>query len=187
MEAIRLDEYTHRRFVFFSDPDGLPLERYEAQAHSNTLQKMRPFRWLTESVRSGTIASLVMMPLGFLFKLLDLRVGYYGPKLAAVLFGEPTRFVLFAQHLVLGWMSALPLLLILVYRSSASAPTAVGAVYGVGYYAVVNSLLLPLLFGDPTPWQLGLSFVYPSLLVHAVFGASIGFTCRRFVAHARQP
>lgn len=32
VEAIRLDEHTGRRFVFFADPDGLPLELYEAQA-----------------------------------------------------------------------------------------------------------------------------------------------------------
>lgn len=30
VEAIRLDEYTGRRFTFFADPDGLPLEMYEA-------------------------------------------------------------------------------------------------------------------------------------------------------------
>jgi len=29
VEDIRLDEYTGRRFVFFADPDGLPLELYE--------------------------------------------------------------------------------------------------------------------------------------------------------------
>ena len=29
-EKIRVDEYTGRRFTFFSDPDGLPLELYEA-------------------------------------------------------------------------------------------------------------------------------------------------------------
>lgn len=28
-EAIRVDEYTGRRFTFFSDPDALPLELYE--------------------------------------------------------------------------------------------------------------------------------------------------------------
>lgn len=28
-EAIRLDEFTGRRFLFFADPDGLPLELYE--------------------------------------------------------------------------------------------------------------------------------------------------------------
>ena len=30
VEAIRVDEYTGRRFTFFADPDGLPLELYEA-------------------------------------------------------------------------------------------------------------------------------------------------------------
>ncbi|MDD1793190.1 VOC family protein [Enterovibrio sp. ZSDZ42] len=29
-EPIRIDPYTSRRFTFFSDPDGLPLELYEA-------------------------------------------------------------------------------------------------------------------------------------------------------------
>lgn len=28
-EAIRIDEYTGKRFTFFSDPDGLPIELYE--------------------------------------------------------------------------------------------------------------------------------------------------------------
>jgi len=28
-ESIRVDEYTGKRFTFFSDPDGLPLELYE--------------------------------------------------------------------------------------------------------------------------------------------------------------
>lgn len=29
VEPIRIDEYTHNKFTFFSDPDGLPLELYE--------------------------------------------------------------------------------------------------------------------------------------------------------------
>lgn len=29
-EPIRIDEHTGRRFTFFADPDGLPLELYEA-------------------------------------------------------------------------------------------------------------------------------------------------------------
>lgn len=33
VEPVRIDEYTNRRFVFFADPDGLPLELYEAHAH----------------------------------------------------------------------------------------------------------------------------------------------------------
>ena len=35
IEEIRLDEYTNKRFVFFADPDGLPLELYE-QSVQNT-------------------------------------------------------------------------------------------------------------------------------------------------------
>jgi glyoxylase I family protein len=30
VEAVRVDELTNRRFTFFADPDGLPLELYEA-------------------------------------------------------------------------------------------------------------------------------------------------------------
>ncbi|MDZ7892503.1 MAG: VOC family protein [Rhodoferax sp.] len=30
VEAVRIDEYTGMRFTFFSDPDGLPLELYQA-------------------------------------------------------------------------------------------------------------------------------------------------------------
>jgi glyoxylase I family protein len=30
VEPVRVDEYTGRRFAFFADPDGLPLELYEA-------------------------------------------------------------------------------------------------------------------------------------------------------------
>ncbi|MFT5296779.1 MAG: glyoxylase I family protein [Colwellia sp.] len=29
VEPIRVDEYTHKKFTFFNDPDGLPLELYE--------------------------------------------------------------------------------------------------------------------------------------------------------------
>jgi glyoxylase I family protein len=31
VEPIRVDEYTGRKFTFFADPDGLPLEIYERQ------------------------------------------------------------------------------------------------------------------------------------------------------------
>jgi glyoxylase I family protein len=30
VEDVRIDEYTSKRFVFFADPDGLPLELYES-------------------------------------------------------------------------------------------------------------------------------------------------------------
>ncbi len=30
VESVRVDEYTQRRFVFFADPDALPIELYES-------------------------------------------------------------------------------------------------------------------------------------------------------------
>lgn len=41
-----------------------------------------------EELRSGTIASLAMMPFGLLFKSMGLRVGHYGPKVGETLFGH---------------------------------------------------------------------------------------------------
>ncbi|MDQ0045641.1 SMU1112c/YaeR family gloxylase I-like metalloprotein [Variovorax boronicumulans] len=35
VEPLRVDEYTGRRFTFFADPDGLPLELYEAEPAEN--------------------------------------------------------------------------------------------------------------------------------------------------------
>jgi glyoxylase I family protein len=32
---VRVDEYTNMKFVFFADPDGLPLELYEADASAS--------------------------------------------------------------------------------------------------------------------------------------------------------
>ena len=32
VEPVRVDEYTHKRYTFFKDPDGLPLELYEGVA-----------------------------------------------------------------------------------------------------------------------------------------------------------
>jgi hypothetical protein len=45
---------------------------------------------------------------------------------------------------------------------------ALGALYGAAFYVVMNSLALPLLFGDRTPWQLGFATVYPRLVIHLV-------------------
>ena len=136
--------------------------------------------FIKEVVRSGTIASLVMMPPGFVLQALGMRVGHYGPKFVALFVEAPTPLFLFAQHLVLGWLSAIPLLLWLATGQINRRPVFAGAVYGAGYYVVVNSLGLPLWFGDPVPWQLGLTTVVPSLVVHIVYGASLGFTAKWF-------
>ena len=139
---------------------------------------------LKEALRSGTIASIVMMPVGFLFKALGLRVGHYGPKLGELLFGlqpEPLmQVLLLAQHLFIGWLSTVPLLLFWRWTSPRSPSLADGLMYGALYYLTVNALALPAVFGDLFPWQLGWSYVYPSLMVHLIFGLSLAVTVRAF-------
>lgn len=146
--------------------------------------------FVLESLRSGTIASLVIMPVGFLFRLLGYRIGHYGPKLGALIFGnlpEPWfQALLLLQHFVIGWLSTAPLLLLLVFARYTQSPILFGALYGAGYYVVVNSLALPIAFADPTPWQIGLNTVFPSLVGHIVFGISIAVTARRFEATQRR-
>ena len=86
------------------------------------------------------------------------------------------------EHFVIGWLSAAPLLVLLVLLKKRLPAWAVGAIYGLCYYVVLNSLALPLIFGDQTPWALGFSVMYPSLVIHIVFGVSISLTATRFVA-----
>lgn len=142
---------------------------------------------LIETVRSGTIASLVIVPLSPLFNAMELRIGHYGPKFASLFFNDPQPWLLFVQHLVIGWASALPLLVILMLTSAARWSLFAGAVYGAAYYVVVNSLALPMYFNDLTPWQIGWTTIYPSLIGHIIFGMSIGLTSRRFLARERRP
>lgn len=122
---------------------------------------------------------MVMMPAGLAFKALDLRVGHYGPKVGAAVFGELAQpwmqMALMAQHFVIGWLSALPLLLYWQWGAGSAPRLGHGAVYGVAYYLLVNALALPLLFGDPLPMQLGWLVVMPSLVVHLVFGLAIAW------------
>ena len=140
---------------------------------------------IKESIRSGTIASIAMIPFGFLFQLLGLRVGHYGKKLLEIFFTDlpelTFRLLMIIQHFVIGWISAAPLLIVLVLLKHRLPRWSVGAIYGVVYYVVLNSLALPLSFGDRTPWQLGFSVIYPSSIIHIVFGISAGLTSKRFV------
>lgn len=133
----------------------------------------------SECVLSGTVGALAMMPAGFLFRLLEMRVGHYGPKFAALYAEAPGPLLLFAQHFVIGWISAVPICLIPVQRGSIALASTVGATYGMIYYIVVNALALPIYFGDPLPSALGMAVVVPSLVVHVVFGVAVAVAIRR--------
>lgn len=134
------------------------------------------------SIKTGTVAALAMMPFGAAFRAAGLRVGHYGPKFASLFVSDPGPVFLFTQHIVLGWISALPLVAWLLLQRPSVSPVALGALYGAAYYGAVNALALPLYFGDKLPWTLGVATVLPSLVIHVVFGAVIGYMCRQ-----RQP
>ena len=140
---------------------------------------MKPL--LREALRAGTIAGLAMIPVGLLFSGLGLRINVYGQKLVQLFFGQfpkAVRFALFVlEHFVVSWLAAIPLLLLLV-RYRRLPPLLVGLLYGLLFYVLVNSLLLPLAFGDPSPWTLGIATVTPSLLVHLVYGGALALSAR---------
>ena len=148
----------------------------------------RPVRrlWIT-SLMAGTVGALAMMPFGLVFRLLEMRVGHYGPKFAALYMAAPGPWAMLAQHLVLGWLSAWPVCLLPLARWSASATWMVGGIYGLAYYLGINALALPLYFQDPLPWTLGAAVVAPSLVVHLVFGVAVATTARwlRQAPHAQ--
>jgi uncharacterized membrane protein YagU involved in acid resistance len=135
-----------------------------------------------EALRTGTIAGLAMIPFAGLFRSFGLRVNEYGRKTLALAVGDvapPLHTVLtFSQHLLISWFAAVPLLLALRRIPARRARVLASTAYGAGFYVVMNSLALPLAFGDPTPWQLGFETVYPSLFIHLVYGAAIGLTAR---------
>jgi hypothetical protein len=141
-----------------------------------------PGALLREALRSGTLAGLAMIPFAALFRATGLRINEYGRKTLELVFGElapPLHGVLtFAQHLLISWCAALPLLLLLERTPARGRRVLVGALYGAAFYAVVNAWALPRYFGDPTPWQLGFETVTPSLAIHLVYGVVIGLVAR---------
>ncbi len=143
-------------------------------------------RILLTAIKCGTLGALAMVPFGLAFRAAGMRVGYYGPKFAALFVDNPGTPYLFAQHIVLGWISAVPLVLVVAFLPLKASPVLLGLAYGAAYYVLVNSLALPLYFGDPTPWTLGISSIIPSVVIHLVFGATVGFVLQKRKEHLWQ-
>jgi hypothetical protein len=138
-------------------------------------------------VVAGTVGALAMMPFGFAFRAFEMRVGHYGPKFAELYLSSPGPGALFIQHIVLGWLSVLPLLLLPLSTVPRAKGLFMGAAYGALYYVVINSLALPLYFGDPLPWSLGWKVVVPSLVVHLAFGITAALTMQFMAGAAWRP
>lgn len=106
---------------------------------------------IREAFRTGTVGGLVMIPFALLFRSLGLRVNEYGRKTIEFVVG--------------GFSRKRDRLLI-------------GLAYGAGFYVAVNSLALPLAFGDSTPWRLGFTVVYPSFVIHLAYGFAVALFAR---------
>lgn len=132
-----------------------------------------------------------MIPVAAVFGAFGLRINEYGRKTLDLLVGEvvpPVHYLLtFIQHLVISWLAAVPLLLLMGSIADQRARLLVGAVYGAAFYAAVNSLALPFVFGDPTPWELGFDTVYPSLVVHIIYGLSVVLVARPITTVQSRP
>lgn len=135
-----------------------------------------------ESVRAGAIAGLAMVPFAAVFRAQGMRINEYGRKVLELLVGEvgqPLRDILsFVQHMAISCIVALPLLVLLCLVDGRGRRLLVGGLYGAAFYVAVNSLALPLLFHDSTPWELGWPVVYPSLVVHLVYGVAVAMVAR---------
>jgi len=144
---------------------------------------------LRETLRSGAIAAIAMIPFGLAFRLLGLRINEYGLKVLEALFGPlapvPRVGLMLAEHFLISWGACVPLLLALAALRGKVPALVTGAVYGAGFYVVMNSLALPWWFGDLTPWQVGWAVVLPSLVVHLVYGMSIAVTSRGSLQRAQ--
>jgi len=152
-------------------------------------QKRDPFlmkQFMREALRSGSIAAIAMIPFALLFSMAGMRINEYGKKTIQLFFGNfPSgiRFALFViEHFILSWIIAIPLLLLLKSFHHRIPRLLLGALYGAVFYILVNSLLLPSLFNDVTPWKLDFTkTILPSLVVHIVYGLSIALTSLRFI------
>lgn len=137
---------------------------------------------IRQTLRAGTVAGLAMIPFAAAFRHFDLRVNEYGRKTLELLVDDVSpalhNALTFVQHLVISWLAAVPLLLLLRRIANGPARFFAGMAYGAVFYVAVNSLALPIAFGDPTPWELGFATIYPSLFIHLVYGVVVAMMAR---------
>lgn len=120
---------------------------------------------------AGLVGALAMVPVGLALSAMGFEVNRYGELLAEQLTGSRRPAVLFALHLVIGVVSAVPLAVVAAVLHPLRVIMLVGGgVYGAAYWLGVNALALPLVYRRPFPWIEGVASVWPSLLVHVVYG-----------------
>lgn len=144
---------------------------------------MRPDRAMTRCLRSVVIAGLAgglaMIPIGLVLRFVfGLPVNVYGELVVLRLAGRLDPLLLALEHVVVSLAMA-ALLVVGLHRIRHRAAVAIGLLYGGSAWLIVNSLALPAAFGQPTPWQIGPSAIWGSLIVHLTFGLVVALVSRR--------
>lgn len=126
-------------------------------------------RWVRVVTLAGLAGGLAMAPVGLVLRSSGQPVNVYGELLMMEFLGTLSPIALAVEHALVSIAMALPLVILIAVRRMVRV-WLVGMAYGVIAWAVVNATLLPVLFGRPTAWQVGLGMTWASLAVHVVFG-----------------
>ncbi len=137
----------------------------------------------------GLAGAVAMIPPAMLLTAGGYQVNRYGRLLVEWLLGTDHRGALLSAHLLIGLISALPLAFAGSRAGRGSGlrkALLVGAAYGAVYWLMVNTLALPVLFGRVVPWFEGAGALWPSLVLHLVFGTVAALVVRhRLNSHDR--
>lgn len=114
-----------------------------------------------------------MVPIGLVIRQgLGLDVNVYGELAAQMLLGSTAPPALLAVHAAVSIALALPIAW--CATRSRIAGWKWGVAWGIGGWLVLNTWLLPLAFGRPSPWASGANALWPSFVVHVVYGVVAG-------------
>lgn len=128
---------------------------------------------------AGLAGGLAMVPIGLVLRTaFELPVNVYGELVILRLVGRLDPLLLALEHVAVSVAMAGPLV-VLLHRTGHRAAVPIGLLYGGSAWLIVNSLALPAVFSQPTPWQIGPSAIWGSLIVHLVFGLVAALVSRR--------
>lgn len=128
------------------------------------------------SVAAGTLGGLVMIPPGLFLKAAGHSVNVYGELLLRSVFGQVLPSAMAVEHLAISAAMAVPFVVVATGWPGRLRRhlLSFGAGYGALSWLAVNSFTLPVAFGRPTPWAVGFDAIWPSLLVHVLYGLALG-------------
>lgn len=141
-------------------------------------------RCLRRIATSGLAGGLAMIPVGLVLRFMFGQTVNVCELIVIRVAGHLDPVLLAIEHFAVSLAMAAPLVVILDRLGDRAAPAA-GLVYGGTSWFVVNTLILPWIFDQPTPWQVGSQAIWGSLIVHLTFGLVVALVSQR-VARGRR-